>query len=483
MKTSQGKLAVLAFVLLLGALLFLPMRAGEEDSLVLAPGALKMSVGDSYTVRCALSSEDMNQWLRFESSDPRVASIDGGGTVRALASGDAVISARASGGARAEMQVTVAGVPMTELSLNVNELRIQKGQFSGLSVRYNADASDTRLQWLSSDERVVRVDASGRVEGVGGGEAYVSVIAPNGRSDSAKVYVDVEGTAVHISPNAVALGVGARVPLKVSYLPLDCTDRVRRWISSDPNALYVSADGVLEARAEGSAYITVLTEGGLTAGMEVRVEAAPKDIQLDPTQATLERGDSMQMQLKFLEEDGSVDEHSSHLVTWSSSDASVARVDDSGLVTALRSGSCSIRAASDGMTVDCDLTVEVSIQEIALDQSEAVLLPEEARTPIQLAWTISPADADDPAVYFSSDNELVANVSPSGLVTMTGGYGTAVITASGSSGAQDDFTVSVVAATPEPEPEVAETAEDGADAAASPEAAGATPTPQPDAVG
>lgn len=483
MKTSQGKLAVLAFVLLLGALLFLPMRAGEEDSLVLAPGALKMSVGDSYTVRCALSSEDMNQWLRFESSDPRVASIDGGGTVRALASGDAVISARASGGARAEMQVTVAGVPMTELSLNVNELRIQKGQFSGLSVRYNADASDTRLQWLSSDERVVRVDASGRVEGVGGGEAYVSVIAPNGRSDSAKVYVDVEGTAVHISPNAVALGVGARVPLKVSYLPLDCTDRVRRWISSDPNALYVSADGVLEARAEGSAYITVLTEGGLTAGMEVRVEAAPKDIQLDPTQATLERGDSMQMQLKFLEEDGSVDEHSSHLVTWSSSDASVARVDDSGLVTALRSGSCSIRAASDGMTVDCDLTVEVSIQEIALDQSEAVLLPEEARTPIQLAWTISPADADDPGVRFSSDNELVANVSPSGLVTMTGGYGTAVITASGSSGAQDGFTVSVVAATPEPEPEVAETAEDGADATASPEAAGATPTPQPDAVG
>lgn len=446
---------LLAFVLLLACLLFLPMRSGQEDSLILQPGALKMSVGDSYTVRCALSSENENQRLRFVSSDSHVASIGNDGTVYALAPGEVTITAQASGGASARMQVTVAGVPMSELSLNVSELHIEKGEYSGMRVSYNADASDTRLQWLSSDETVVRVDSTGRIEGVGGGEAYVSVIAPNGRSASAKVFVDVEGTAVHISPNDITLGVGARVPLKLTFLPLDCTDRVRRWISSDPNVLTVDEHGVLDACGEGSAFVSVLTEDGLTTAMEVRVEAAPKDIQLDPSKATLERGDTLAMQLMFLNDDGTADK-SDHLVTWKSSDESVATVDQQGVVTALRSGSCKIEATADGMTAGCRLNVEVNIQEITLDQSEVYMLSEDTGTPIQLKWVFAPLDADDPTISFTSDNTQVATVDQNGLVTMTGGYGTAVITASAKSGASAQFIVNVVTVLPEPLVEWAE---------------------------
>lgn len=459
LKTSHGKLMSLAFGLLLAFLLFVPMRAGQEDQLVLQPGKLKMNVGDSYTVRCALSSEDTNQRLRFVSSDSRVASIGNDGTVYALSSGETVITAQASGGARARMQVTVDGIPMNELSLNVKELRIEKGQYSGMRVSYNADASDTRLQWLSSDENVVRVDSTGRIEGVGGGEAYVSVISPNGRSASAKVFVDVEGTAVHMSPNDITLGVGARVPLKLTFLPLDCTDRVRRWVSSDSNVLTVDDNGVLDARGEGTAFISVLTEDGLTAAMEVLVEAAPKDIQLDPSRATLERGDTMQMQLMFLNADGSADQ-SDHLVTWKSSDDSVASVDQNGLVTARKSGSCKIEATADGMTASCRLKVEVNIQEINLDQSEIYLLPEDTAAPIQLKWVFAPLDADDPTVNFTSDNTQVATVSQNGLVSMTGGYGTAVITASAKSGASAQFIVNVVTVLPETEAESVEEVEE-----------------------
>ena len=453
MKTSHGKLALFAFALLLCGVLLLPLRAGEEDRLRLQPAGLKMNPGDSYTLVCALSSDHLNQSLRFVSSNPRVATIDGDATVHALAPGETVIQAQASGGAVAETQVTVTGVPLTQLSLNVEELHIEKGQYSGLKASYNLDASDARLQWISSDERIVRVDSYGRVEGVGGGEAFVSVLASNGMSASAKVYVDVEGTAVHISPNDLTLGVGARVPLKASYLPLDCTDRVRRWISSDPAVLRVDENGVLEACGEGSAYLTVLTEGGLTAGMEVRVEPAPQDIQLDPSQATLERGDTLQMQLMFLEADGSVDENTAHLTVWTSSDPEVASVDASGVVTALKSGSCRIQAAADGMTATCELNVQVNIQEITLNRSELYLLKEETAAPIQLEWTVAPQDADDLTVSFTSNNTQVASVTPEGLVQLTGGYGSAVITASAGSGASASFTVNVVTQRPEREAE------------------------------
>ena len=455
MRTSPGKLAALAFVLLLAVVLFVPMRAGIEDALLLEPEGLRMSVGDSYTVRCALSSENPNQRLRFQSSDTNVATIDRDGTVHAQSSGEAVIRARASGGASAEMRVTVVGVPMTDLKLNVEELRIDKGQFSGLRASYTADASDTRLTWVSSNEDIVRVNSSGRIQGMGGGEAYVSAISPGGMSATAKVFVKVKGTAVHISPEQLTLGVGAQVPLKVSYLPLDCTDEVRRWISSNPNVLTVSEDGVLDARSQGSAYITVVTKDGLTTGMEVLVEAAPKRLQLEPVRATLERDDTLQMQLMFLKGDGSVDADVKHLVVWSSSDESIATVDQSGVVTAKKTGTCRIDAISDGMTASCNLNVQVSIQEILLSESEIYLLREQTGEPIQLDWVIAPVDADDPTVVFTTNNDQVATVTQDGLVTLTGGYGTAVITASAASGARAEFIVNVVTELPESEEEEA----------------------------
>ena len=444
MKTVYGKLALLALTLLMGALLFLPMRAGEEDSLVIAPAGLRMSVGDSYTLSCALRSEDMDQWLRFESSDPRVATIEADGTVRAHSSGEARITARASGGASAQAQITVAGVPMRSLSLNVDELRLEKGQVSGLKASFNADASDARIAWVSSDENVVRVDATGRLEGVGGGEAYVSAVAASGLSATARVYVDVAGTAMHISPSELTLGVGARVPLRLSFLPLDCTDSVRRWVSSNPAVLSVDERGVISAVGEGSAYLSAISAGGLSCGMEVQVEPAPSGIQLEPSRAQLERGEELQMQLMLLEADGSAKPNTGHLTAWSSSDARVATVDSQGRVTALRSGSCVITAAADGLTASCALNVSVGVQEIALNLSEARMYPDQALRPIQLEWAVYPADADDPSLIFESDNEAVAVVSPQGEVRMTGQVGAAAISVRSASGAQATFTVNVI---------------------------------------
>ena len=113
-------------------------------------------------------------------------------------------------------------------------------------------------------------------------------------------------------------------------------------------------------------------------------------------------------------------------------------------VTALSSGDCRIEASADGMTASCRMKVQVTIHEITLDQQEIYLLKEQAATPIQLRWSIAPADADDPTVRFTSNNEQVATVSPEGLVRMTGGYGTAVVTAASESGATASFTVNVV---------------------------------------
>ena len=449
MRSSYGKLAMLTFVLLAAALLLAPMRAGREDELLLYPSVLKMSVGGSYQLSCSLSSDTPEQSLSYEVKRPGVADIAADGTVQALSPGETIITAKASGGARAKMKVIVDGTPLTELKLNTDEIHIDKGQFSGLRVTYNADASDPRLQWVSADERVATVDAAGRIEGVGGGVTTVSVISPGGMRASAKVYVNVDGTAVHMSPNDLTLGVGAQVPLQLSFLPEDSTDRPVRWSSTDTQVLKVDANGVLEAVGEGRAFVSVLTEDGLTDGMEVQVEAAPGDVHIEPAAATLERGEGIGLQLHFLDSDGSLRENVDHLVRWSSSDESVAVVDANGYVTALSSGRCKITAVCDGISAVCSLKVQTTVREVRLHQAETYLLREQAGTPIQLSWELLPADPDDTKLSFSSNNAQVANVSEGGLVTLTGGYGSAVITASSASGAQASFAVHVVTRLPE----------------------------------
>ena len=238
--------------------------------------------------------------------------------------------------------------------------------------------------------------------------------------------------------------LGARVPLRLSFLPLDCTDSVRRWVSSNPAVLSVDERGVISAVGEGSAYLSAISAGGLSCGMEVQVEPAPSGIQLEPSRAQLERGEELQMQLMLLEADGSAKPNTGHLTAWSSSDARVATVDSQGRVTALRSGSCVITAAADGLTASCALNVSVGVQEIALNLSEARMYPDQALRPIQLEWAVYPADADDPSLIFESDNEAVAVVSPQGEVRMTGQVGAAAISVRSASGAQATFTVNVI---------------------------------------
>lgn len=452
MKTSQGKLAMLAFILLAAFILVMPMRVVMEDQLVLNPNALRMSPGGSYKIRCFLSSEKDGQSVRFMSSDPTIVTISNDGTVSALSAGKATISAEASGGAKAKCSVEVTGVPLSELELNVTDLHIARGQHSGLSVTYNTDASDTRLQWVSEDPSIARVDNNGRVEGIAGGRTKIAVIAPNGKRAECRVTVDVASTAVSITPYDMIVGVGAQIPLQARFLPIDSTDTVKSWVVSNEKVLTVDADGMLTAHAEGTVHVSALTECGLNAGMEVMVEAAPKDMEMNPNRATIMRGDSLDMQLLLMDREGNMS-GTTHPVVWTSSDTSVATIDNNGRVTGISDGVTRITASSDGRAVSGYITVRVYVREIILEKEEVYLLREEASKPIQLRLRTLPEDADNSNITFTTNNTQVANVSEEGLVTMTGGYGTAVITVHAEGGAEARFTVNVVTELPRVETE------------------------------
>ena len=103
---------------------------------------------------------------------------------------------------------------------------------------------------------------------------------------------------------------------------------------------------------------------------------------------------------------------------WSSSDESVATVDATGLVTAVANGSATITATTDEISDNADLTVAQAVASVAITPNSATLVSLGETVQLQA----SAKDVNDNTISgktftWSSSDESVATVNPSGLVT------------------------------------------------------------------
>ena len=108
---------------------------------------------------------------------------------------------------------------------------------------------------------------------------------------------------------------------------------------------------------------------------------------------------------------------SDRVVSWSSSDRSVATVDKTGTVQGLKPGTATVTATAEGKSGTCTVTVKakaVNVTEVTLDKTELTLTEGETET---LTATVKPDNADNKKVTWSSDKTEVATVDGDGRVT------------------------------------------------------------------
>ena len=116
-------------------------------------------------------------------------------------------------------------------------------------------------------------------------------------------------------------------------------------------------------------------------------------------------------------------------VTWSSSNESVATVEQNGKISAVGVGEATITAKAGDKTATCKVTVTaaaVAVTSVALDNTTLALTVGDAA--VQLTATVAPDNATDKTVTWSSDKTSVATVDATGKVTAVAA-GTATITA------------------------------------------------------
>lgn len=120
-------------------------------------------------------------------------------------------------------------------------------------------------------------------------------------------------------------------------------------------------------------------------------------------------------------------------VTWESSDAEVASVDEKGVVTAVANGEATITAksvADESVKAEVSVTVTTSATGVSIDKESVALKKGETAA---LTATVAPEDASDKAVVWSSSDETVATVDAEGVVTAVK-TGTATLTTTHASG-------------------------------------------------
>ena len=138
-------------------------------------------------------------------------------------------------------------------------------------------------------------------------------------------------------------------------------------------------------------------------------------VTLSPASKVMAPGDSVQLTATVAPEDAT-----DKSVVWSSSKASVATVSDAGLVTAVGEGSATITVKTvDGdKTATCKITVEsepAAVESVAINKQEIELAPGQTE---QLEAIISPENAENKNVRWTSSDYDVANVGrTTGLVT------------------------------------------------------------------
>jgi len=350
----------------------------------------------------------------------------------------AVSAAAACGGGAADVVTTgtVASVsinpPTTTVSIGAQiPLQALVQDQSGRTI------TATEVFWSVQDPNVATVSSAGVVTGVGLGSTQVAASA-NGKSGIATITVEKTPVAsVVVTPPHVDAAPGGTaqftaIAYDAAQNPLN--GRAITWSTSNGAVAAVDANGNMTAVGQGSATITATSEGKGGVATVTVSQAAVATVAVTPAPLSMSVGQTTQLAATLKDASGNV--LNGRAVTWSSSNAGVATVSSSGLVTGVAAGPTTITATSEGKSGTAAVTISnVAVGSVAV-QPQGPTIMQGAN--VQLSATVRDVNGvvvTDRVVTWATSSAAVATVSASGVVTGVGsGSVTITATSEGKSG-------------------------------------------------
>ena len=402
---------------------------GEEtipvSSIELNKTSLVMMEGEEATLTATVKPADATEkTVSWRTTDESIVSVNNG-RLKALKPGNALVTAMAGGKSEScSIRVEQRTVAVTSVELDRKTLEMTEGDEVTLTATVKPDdATDKTVTWSTSDASVATV-TGGKVKALKPGNVTITAAAGE---KSAQCAVTVQAkvipvTSVTLDKTTLTLTEGDETTLTATVKPDDATDKTVTWSTSDASVATVT-DGKVKALKAGTATITAKA-GDKTSTCAVTVQAKVIPVTsmwLDKSELELTEGDEAVLTATVMPENAT-----DKTVTWTSSNTSVATVTN-GKVKAVKAGTATITAKAGDKSAKCTVTVLpsfIAVTSVTLDKTTLGLVEGDQAV---LTATVSPDNATEPAVTWTTSNASVATVED-GMVTAVKA-GTAVITA------------------------------------------------------
>lgn len=228
----------------------------------------------------------------------------------------------------------------------------------------------------------------------------------------ATIIEEIPVKGVSIGKPEECMYVGDRFKPDVAIVPENALNRNYTLKSLDERVAALDDEGFVVLKSYGKARIQATTEdGGYTDVCEFDVYEHTVGIRLETEQARVRKGGRLTLSA-VAQPEGKTDGK----LVWSSSDGSVASVDEEGVVSGKSKGEAviTVTAVDGGYTAECRVRVYQPVTELRMDNRSVTV---DTGEDIQLTATILPYDADNKSIVWSSDNPDVADVNGKGVVT------------------------------------------------------------------
>ena len=401
--------------------------------------------------------------VSWTSSDPNVAIVTQNGVLFALKSGRTTVTVTSHGSSDAT-SVTVRP-SVREVSFDSDSLAISVSQSVKLPYRVTdsdgnqVDLSAHKVEWATSDAQVVPLTGDATITGRAIGTADLLLRVDTKEAVTRVKVLSKPVATVAVSPTSLKIGVTQIAPLAVTLYDVQgnvLTGRSLTYSSSDQTIAYVSASGVVTGVANGQAVVTVTADGRRSTTVAVTVGAGPTNptvavatVAVSLNAPSLTVGQTTQGNAVTKDASGNV--LTSRTIVWTTSDPSVASVDGSGVITALKAGSVTVTATSEGQTGSASLTVTAPAQAAVASMTLTISPNLNVGQSVQAVVTLKDANGNvltGRTITWVSSDATIISVNSSGVVTALRAGGVTIAASAGDGSVSASAVVSAIAPAP-----------------------------------
>ena len=406
---------------------------------------ITLKKGSGYTITASdysIQPSNHTDKITWSSTNEAVATVTTSGRVVGVGKGNASIIGRLNENVSIGINVTVL-LPATAISFNKTSLIVDQGKTESIVANVTPAEHTDQITWTSNNNEIATVDGNGIVTGKAAGTCRITATTTSGKYAICNVTVKSPATSVTTGISSITINKGTSYTIVASdytVAPANHTDKIT-WSSLDAGVATVNTAGRITGIAKGTTTIIGTLNDNVKVYIQVTVMAPATSVTVNKTSVTVNKGKKVTITANV-----APSKHTD-LLTWKSSNPSIATVDQNGVITGKAAGSCRVTVTTtSGKMATCTVTVKfpatsVKINTVSASSKTIYVVKGKSYT---LSATMGPAKTTD-RVTWSSNKKSVATVNASTGKVIAKKKGTATITCKTTSGKKAKIKVVVVA--------------------------------------